>query len=150
MGTFIFLSLAALEIFASKVLKRGDLFSKIFPLWGFIPLVKKNSFVSFLMFFGTLKCVESPYAIYFCSLGPFMLLRFIMKLAVQKNIPQQRAQQQVLLVLSPNIIQENLVFVFFSMVEKSVKPRITKFRKTLDKQDKIDVEKQTLSSGFQN
>ena len=36
------------------------------------------------------------------------------------------------------------------MVENPLKPRITKFRKTLDKQDKIDVEKQTLSSGLQN
>ena len=31
------------------------------------------------------------------------------------------------------------------MVENPVKPRITKSRKNLDKQDKIDLEKQTLS-----
>ena len=38
----------------------------------------------------------------------------------------------------------------FSMVENPVKPRITKPRKNLDKQDKIDLEKQTLSSGLQS
>ena len=31
------------------------------------------------------------------------------------------------------------------MVENLVKPRITKSRKNLDKQDKIDLEKQTLT-----
>ena len=36
------------------------------------------------------------------------------------------------------------------MVENPVKPRITKSRKNLDKQDKIDLEKQKLSSGLQN
>ena len=36
------------------------------------------------------------------------------------------------------------------MVKNPVKPRITKSRKNLVKQDKIDLEKQTLSSGFQN
>ena len=41
-------------------------------------------------------------------------------------------------------------FYLFSMVENPVKPRITKSRKNLDKQDKIDLEKQTLSSGLQN
>ena len=38
----------------------------------------------------------------------------------------------------------------FSMVENPVKPRITKPRKNLDKQDKTDLEKQTLSSGLQS
>ena len=41
-------------------------------------------------------------------------------------------------------------FYLFSMVENPVKPRITKPRKNLDKQDKIDLEKQTLSSGLQS
>ena len=41
-------------------------------------------------------------------------------------------------------------FYLFFMVESPVKPRITKSRKNLDKQDKIDLEKQTLSSGLQN
>ena len=36
-------------------------------------------------------------------------------------------------------------FYLFSMVENLVKPRITKSRKNLDKQDKIDLEKQTLT-----
>ena len=36
------------------------------------------------------------------------------------------------------------------MVENLVKPRITKSRKNLGKQDKIDLEKQTLSSALQN
>ena len=35
------------------------------------------------------------------------------------------------------------------MVENPVKARITKSRKNLDKHDKIDLEKQTLSSGLQ-
>ena len=35
-------------------------------------------------------------------------------------------------------------FYLFSMVENPVKPRITKSCKNLDKQDKIDLEKQTL------
>ena len=39
---------------------------------------------------------------------------------------------------------------YLFMVESPVKPRITKSRKNLDKQDKIDLEKQTLSSGLQN
>ena len=41
-------------------------------------------------------------------------------------------------------------FYLFSIVENPVKPRITKSRKNLDKQDKIDLEKQILSSGLQN
>ena len=41
-------------------------------------------------------------------------------------------------------------FYIFPMVENPVKHRITKSRKNLDKQDKIDLEKQTLSSGLQN
>ena len=41
-------------------------------------------------------------------------------------------------------------FYLFSMFENPVKPRITKSRKNLDKQDKIDLEKQTLSSGLQD
>ena len=36
------------------------------------------------------------------------------------------------------------------MVENLVKPRITKSRKNLGKQDKVDLEKQTLSSALQN
>ena len=107
----------------------------------------KKIFFDCLMFFGTLNYGESPYVIYFCCLELFMLLFFITKLTVQKNIPQQRTQQRVLPVLSPNITQENLVF---SMVKNPVKLRVTKSRKNLDKQDKIDLEKQTLSSGLQN
>ena len=38
-------------------------------------------------------------------------------------------------------------FYLFSMVENPVKPRTTKSRKNPDKQDKIDSEKQALSSG---
>ena len=41
-------------------------------------------------------------------------------------------------------------FYLCSMVKKPVKSRITKSRKALDKQDKIDLEKQTLNSGLQN
>ena len=41
-------------------------------------------------------------------------------------------------------------FYLLSLVENPVKPRITKSRKNLDKQDKIDLEKQTLSSGLQD
>ena len=36
------------------------------------------------------------------------------------------------------------------MVKNPVQPRITKPRKNLDKQDKIELEKQILSSGLQN
>ena len=36
-------------------------------------------------------------------------------------------------------------FYLFSMVENPVKPRITKSRKNMDKQDKTDLEKQTMS-----
>ena len=41
-------------------------------------------------------------------------------------------------------------FYLFSMVTCPVKPRITESRKILDKQDKIDLGKQTLSSGLQS
>ena len=41
-------------------------------------------------------------------------------------------------------------FYLFSMFKNPAKPRITKSHKNLDKQDKIDLEKQTLSSGLQN
>ena len=36
------------------------------------------------------------------------------------------------------------------MVENPVEPHVTKSRKNLDKQDKFDLEKQTLSSDLQN
>ena len=36
------------------------------------------------------------------------------------------------------------------MLENPVKLRLTKSRKNLDKQDKINLEKQTLSSGLKN
>ena len=39
-------------------------------------------------------------------------------------------------------------FYLFSMVENPVKSRITKSRKNLNEQDKIDLKKQTLSSGL--
>ena len=41
-------------------------------------------------------------------------------------------------------------FYLFSMVENPIKPRTTKSRKNLDWQEKINLEKQTLSSGLQN
>ena len=41
-------------------------------------------------------------------------------------------------------------FYLFSVVTNSVKTRITKSRKIRDKQDKIDLGKQTLSSGLQS
>ena len=50
----------------------------------------------------------------------------------------------------PELIFRISSFYLLSMVENSVKPRITKSRKSLDKQDKIDLQKQTLSSGLQN
>ena len=50
----------------------------------------------------------------------------------------------------PQCYKRKSSFYLFSMVENPVKPRITKSRKNLDKQDKIDLEKQTLSSGLQN
>ena len=40
-------------------------------------------------------------------------------------------------------------FYLFSMVQNPVKSCITKSRKNLDKQDKMDLEKQTLISGYQ-
>ena len=45
----------------------------------------------------------------------------------------------------PQYYQENVAFNIYSIVENPVKPRINKSRKYLDKQDKIDLEKQTLS-----
>ena len=128
-----------LVIFTEEILKG------LYP-----PNFFKKLIFGFLVFFGTLNYGESPQVMYFCCFELFILLFFITKLTVQKNIPQQRAQQRVLPVLNPNITQENLVFIFFSMVENPVKPRITKPRKNLDKQDKIDLEKQTLSSGLQS
>ena len=47
------------------------------------------------------------------------------------------------------ITQENLVFNFL-YCQEPVKSSITKSRKNLVKQDKIDLEKQILSSGLQN
>ena len=41
-------------------------------------------------------------------------------------------------------------FYLFSLVESPVKSHITKSRKILEKQDKIDLEKQRSSSGLQN
>ena len=41
-------------------------------------------------------------------------------------------------------------FYLFSMVENPINPRTTKSRKNLDWQEKINLEKQTLSSGLQN
>ena len=41
-------------------------------------------------------------------------------------------------------------FYLFSMVENPINPRTTKSRKYLDWQEKINLEKQTLSSGLQN
>ena len=41
-------------------------------------------------------------------------------------------------------------FYIFSMVENPVEPHVTKSRKNPDKQDKFDLEKQTLSSDLQN
>ena len=40
-------------------------------------------------------------------------------------------------------------FHLFSIVENPVKPRITKSHNNLDKKDKVDLRKQTLSSGLQ-
>ena len=64
-----------------------------------------------LMFFGTLNYGESPYVIYFCCLK-LILLFFITKLSLEKySLATDIATS--LPVLSPNITQENLVFIFF-------------------------------------
>ena len=46
---------------------------------------------------------------------------------------------------NPQYYTRKSSFYPFSMVENPVKPRITKSHKNMDKQDKIDLEKQTLS-----
>ena len=52
--------------------------------------------------------------------------------------------------LKPQYYTRKSSFYIFSMVENPVKLRITKSRKNLDKQEKTDLEKQTLSYGLQN
>ena len=102
----------------------------------------KKIIFSFLTSFGTLNYGESPYIIYFCSLELFVLLFFIAKLATDIATS--------FTCFKPQYYTRKPSFYLFSMFENPVKPRIIKSCKNLDKQDKIDLEKQTLNSGLQN
>ena len=60
------------------------------------------------MFFGTLNYGESPYVIYLWCLEPFMLV-----FHDKNDSLEEYSLATSLPVLSPNITQFNLVFIFF-------------------------------------
>ena len=98
---------------------------------------------SFLIFFGTLNYGESLYVNYFCCLELFMHLFFITNLAEEYSLATDTATRFP--YFKHQYYTRKSSFYLFSMIENLVKPRITKSRKNLDKQDKIDLEKQTLT-----
>ena len=86
-----------------------------------------------LMFFGTLNYGKSPYVIYFCCLELFMLLLFITKLTVFYLAADITT---TFTCFKSQYYTRKSSFYFSSKVENPVKPRITKSRKNLNKQDK--------------
>ena len=110
------------------------------------PNFLKKIIFGFLTFFVTLKYGESP-----CYL--FLLFRSFY--ASIFNYKMNSREEHFLATdiatsftcFKPQCYKRKSSFYLFSMVENPVKPRITKTRKNLDKQDKIDLENQTLSSG---
>ena len=110
----------------------------------------KKIIFAFLMFFGTLNYKESSYVIYFCSLEHFMLLFFHYKFDSLEEYSLATDIETSFTCFKPYYYTRKSSFYLFSMVENPVKTRITKSRKNMDKQDKIDLEKQTFSSSLQN
>ena len=110
----------------------------------------KKIIFAFLMFFGTLNYKESSYVIYFCSLEHFMLLFFHYKFDSLEEYSLATDIETSFTCFKPYYYTRKSSFYLFSMVENPVRTRITKSGKNMDKQDKIDLEKQTLSSSLQN
>ena len=110
----------------------------------------KKIIFAFLMIFGTLNYGESSYVIYFCSLKHFMLLFFHYKFDGLEEHSLATDTETSFTCFKPLYYTRKSSFYLFSMVQNPVKTRITKSRKNMDKQDKIDLEKQTLSSSLQN
>ena len=101
------------------------------------------------MFFGTWNYGESPCYL-FLLFGTFYASIFHYKIDSLEEYSLATDIATSFTCFKPQYYTRKSSFYLFCMVGNPVKPRITKSRKNLDKQDKIDLEKQTLSSGFQN
>ena len=102
------------------------------------------------MFFGTLNYGEPPLCYLFLLFRTFYASIFHYKIDSLEEYSLATDIATSFTCFKPQYYTRKSSFYLFSMVENPVKPRITKSRKNLDKQDKIDLEKQTLSSGLQN
>ena len=107
---------------------------------------KKNYFWLFDVFWH-FKLQRIALCYCFLLFRLFMLPFFITKLTVYSLATDITTS---FTCFKPQHYTRKSSFYLFSMAENPVKPCITKSRKNMDKQDKIDLEKQTLSSGLQN
>ena len=120
------------------------------PLRGFILLIfSKTSFFAVWCFL-VLKLWRIPLCYLFLFFRTFYASIFHYKIDSLEEYSLATDIATSFTCFKPQYYTRKSSFYLFSMVENPVKPRITKSRKNLDKQDKIDLEKQTLSSGLQN
>ena len=113
--------------------------NKVFDpaLRGFIPLIiSKKIIFGFLMFFGTLNYGESPYVI-FLLFRTFYASIFHYKIDGLEEYSLATDIATSFTCFKPQYYTRKSSFYLFSMVENPVKPRITKSRKNLHKQDKL-------------
>ena len=101
------------------------------------------------MFFGTLN-YENPPMLFILLLRTFYVSIFHYKIDSLEEYFLATDIATSFTCFKPQYYTRKSSFYLFSMVENPVKSRITKSRKNLDKQDNIDLKKQTLSSCLQN
>ena len=117
-----------------------------FTLRGFIPLIfQKHHFWLFDVFWY-FKLWRIPPCYLFLLLRTFYVSIFNYKIDILEDYSLATTDIATSFTcFKPQYYTRKSSFYLFSMVENPVKPRITKSRKNLDKQDKIDLGKQTLS-----
>ena len=122
----------------------AKMFKELYP-----PNFFKKIIFGFLIFFWYFKLWRIPLCYLFLLFRTFYASLFHYKIDSLEEYSLATDIATSFTCFKPQYYTRKSSFYLFSMVENPVKPRITKSRKNLDKQDKIDLEKQTLSSALQ-
>ena len=92
------------------------------------------------MFSGTLNYGESPLCYLFLLFRTFYASIFHYKIDSLEEYSLAASIATIFTCFKPQYYTRTFSIYLFSMVDNSIKPRITKSRKHLDKQAKIDLE----------
>ena len=111
-------------------------------LRGFIPLIFPKKYFWLFDVFWYLKRWRIPLRYLFLLLRTFYASIFHYKIDSLEEYSLATDITTSFTCFKPQYYTSKSSFYLFSMVKNPVKPRITKPRKNLDKQDKIDLEKQ--------